>query len=219
MKISPARLTNARALTEHCGWKLQVALCIDRQPTQFEESAADRAFREFSEAWRRSTLTQLNVPKLSTIESKITHKITPSKERKLTSTNTENETAVEVTEELDELLAKEIAFRPTRRRTQKGQLETKQVEKVNVDGDSRNVERLAKHWLFLALKHKIHGWILPTADLYHGDGLRQTLQRLCAEQLGETYNPYFIGYAPFFHRTLPVQNVNGESDIKGNKVP
>ncbi|CDR96807.1 SHORT-CHAIN DEHYDROGENASES/REDUCTASE FAMILY MEMBER protein, putative [Babesia bigemina] len=218
MRISLSRLADARALTEHCGWKLQVALCVDRQPTQFAEFAADRAFREFAEAWRRSTLTQLNVPKLSTIESKITHKITPSKERKPASTNTETEAAVEVTEELDELLAREIAFRPTRRRTQKGQLETKQVEKVNVDGDLRNVERLAQHWLFLALKHRLHGWMLPTADLYHGDGLRQTLQRLCAEQLGESYTPYFIGYAPFFHRTLPVPQVGVESEIKGNKI-
>ncbi|GIX60970.1 short-chain dehydrogenase/reductase (SDR family member), putative [Babesia caballi] len=208
---------NGRLLTEHGGWKVQLALCVDRQPTEYAESARERAYREFAEAWGQATRNQLKVPRVATIESKITHKIVPSKERKVAKSDSEAESWVDATGELDALLASEIALVPTRRRVKRGGQEAKQVEKVNVDGDVRNVERLARKWLFLAVKHRQEGWKLPTTDLYHGDGLRETLQRICAEQLGEAYAPYFVGYAPFFYRTVPFQGVGGHSDVRGNK--
>eukprot|EP00371_Babesia_bovis_P003183 XP_001611830.1 hypothetical protein [Babesia bovis T2Bo] len=167
------KFAGARALTEHCGWKVQLALCVDRQPTEYVEPPEDKAYREFIEAWNSATRNQLKVPRLSTIESKITHKITPSKEKLVTKADKESATNIEVSGELDTLLAGEISLVPTRRRSKRGDQEVKKVEKVNVDNDVRNVERLSKEWLFLLVKHKVHGWNLPTTDLYHGEGLRQ----------------------------------------------
>ncbi|GFE53316.1 ribosomal protein L46, putative [Babesia ovis] len=213
-----ARFANTRSLTEHCGWKVQIALCVDRQPTEYVESPKERAFREFYEAWSTVTRNQVKVPRLSTIESKITHKITPSKEQRVLKSDVDTEPSVETSGELDALLASEIQLLPTRRRAKKGDQEVKKVEKVNVDGDVRNVERLPKKWLFYAVKHKVDGWKLPTTDLYHGDGLRQTLERICKEQIGESYSPYFLGYAPFLHRTYTFQSSETQKEIKGNKV-
>ncbi|KAK1444517.1 hypothetical protein BgAZ_104230 [Babesia gibsoni] len=219
MKLCFPRLaaTVPKAFTEHGGWKIQVALCVDRQPTEFVESEYDAVYRQFFESWCRTTKNQLKVPKLATIESKITHKIVPSKEDHSTVVKEKTEDSYEPTGELESLLAAEIKLTPTRRRTQSTQESTVAHSKINVDEDIRNVDRLAQDWLFLVVKHRNFGWMLPTADLYHGEGLRQTLKRICEVQLGQSYKPYFLGYAPFLHRTFPFKSEQGQSDILGNK--
>lgn len=220
MRVSSARLFAPafKSLTEHCGWKIQIALCLERQPTRFVESKVDVLYREFIESWCLGTKNELKIPRLTTIESKITHKILPSKEDTAKNLPSQEEDNSEPTGELEALLASEIKWTPRRRGKKVAQKDEIVQSKVNIDEDVRNIERLATEWLFLAVKYRNSGWMLPTADLYHEDSLRQTLQRICREQLGEAYEPYFLGNSPCLHRTLVFTSNNQYSDILGNKI-
>ncbi|EAN31956.1 39S ribosomal L46 family protein [Theileria parva strain Muguga] len=223
------RYFTTKFLSEHSGWHLKVSLCLERQPLQYTENEIDKLFREFSELWAFKTKNTLRIPSLSTIERKITHKLERSKESPTKSPVTDTpESKKEITQEddLESLLSSELDLNllPRRSRRVLDKDKTEKVSKVQSDDDLHNLKRFPKSWLFFLIKYKDSPWSLPVTDLYYGDSIRETLFRLCDEQISNTYRPYFLGYSPFTYQQLPLPTHRNsrfsskESEIEGEKI-
>ncbi|BAM41948.1 conserved hypothetical protein [Theileria orientalis strain Shintoku] len=211
-------------LCEHCGWHLKVSLCLERQPLEYSENEVDRLFREFHESWTLKTNNGLKIPSLETIERKITHKLARSKETETKKTpvdSMDSESDVAEKDDLESLLSGELNInllpRRSRRVLQKDAVSLAQPSSRScvyiLDHDLHNINRMPTRWLFLLLKYKNSQWSLPITDLYYGDSVRQTLARLCDEQICDSYRPYFIGYSPFTHQKLPFESTGLNNDL------
>ncbi|XP_953248.1 uncharacterized protein TA10930 [Theileria annulata] len=229
--VNRNRNFSTKLLSEHSGWHLKVSLCLERQPLEYTENEVDKLFREFSELWAFKTKNSLRIPSLSTIERKITHKLERSKESVTKSTVTDTpDSNKEITEEddLESLLSSELDLKLLPRRSRRV-LDKDSVSSnpphamVYSDDDLHNLRRFPKNWLFFLIKYKNSPWSLPVTDLYYGDSIRETLFRLCDEQICDTYRPYFLGYSPFTYQQLPFKaqstsRFSPKQDVIGEKI-
>ncbi|AFZ81302.1 hypothetical protein BEWA_007110 [Theileria equi strain WA] len=215
------KTNSLKYLTEHDRWHIQISLCIERQPLEYQEPKFERLFREFQEQWLKSTGNSLKLPSLSTIEQKISHKIVPTRE-KIVKPSEDGSSSSEPysstsSSELESMLLGEFDIKalPRRSRRTEKPKQSDYDKNLSNDDDMHNIKRHPKHWLFFAIKYKSGSWSLPTTNLYFGDSVRETLIRLCEELFSGTYRPYFLGYCPFTHQKILHSN---ESEIRGKKL-
>lgn len=201
----------------HKGFKIQAALCIERPPLRVLEPDWKRRWRTFKEAWDLRTNNTLTVEDEVVFMRYHFQFLEDQKDRKnLTAGDNptiqaaKQDSLQEVDAPAEEggglgaLLAQEginLEFPQLGRRAgRRRKVEKKVVEEVD-DGNPRSPKRLPDCSVFLLVRYaRGSRWTFPKADRAHGQAMRETLLRLCAQQMGAEFAPYVVGACPFAHR-------------------
>lgn len=105
---------------------------------------------------------------------------------------------------LDSLLATQgldLAFPEHGRKVQRRRRVEHKAAVAIDDSNIKDVRRLASNSLFLVVRYAAGArWTIPKADRVHGEGMRETLLKMCERQLGPELSPHVIGACPFSHR-------------------
>lgn len=216
-------------ISVHKGFKIQAGLCIERPPLRVLEPDWKKRWRTFKEAWDRRTNNELSVQDDIVFMRFHFQFLQDSRAaRSLTgggaaAASLAQSGALEASDGssggIGDLLSQEglnLEFpRQGRRVGRRRRVEKKVEEKVD-DKDLRSSKRLAERSLFLLVRYAQGSrWTFPKADRVQGQGMRETLLRLCGRQLGPEFEPYILGACPFSHRKRKGSSHPG---IEGRKV-
>mmetsp|Transcript_24809 Transcript_24809/g.53959 ORF Transcript_24809/g.53959 Transcript_24809/m.53959 type:complete len:340 (-) Transcript_24809:51-1070(-) len=230
------------AISVHKGFKVQAALCVERPPLLIQEPEFKKRWRQFKEAWEKSTGNNLKIDDdIVFMRYHFQFLVDPRSARSLAGGGASAQLSAEsqanapsvaassgdlvsggdsspANTSLDKMLAGEgldLAFPDLGRKTVKKKKVARRVEATVDDADVRALKRLANRTLFLLVRYQGgNKWTFPKADRAHGQPMRDTLEELC-EQFGEDFDPYILGACPFAHRK---RGSSRDPGIKGRKV-
>jgi len=210
------------AISVHKGYKIQASLCVDRLPIEYSEPKYCKEWREFREEWEERTGTKMSVPDEVTFMSYPFQFLLTEEEQRKRRVLVEK-TGDETMSELEYLLSQEglslSAQAPRKRKAKTKALDASADEAARARelarATVRSLEREGLRHVYLVVKYGSK-WMFPLTDRRPNDTMRDTLRRLCAEQLGEGFSPCYVGRCPFTHDKLHYGH--GQLGILGRKV-
>lgn len=185
----------------HRGLKVQASILLQRIPLTLTEPRHEQQFRQYKEAWEEKTNNNI------ILRDEITYMQLPdhfleTQEQQQQGEQQQRKTGDSQLSELDMLLQQQ-GLALTRRKTRKRQQEDARLglslgsAAAAAAGEMReqSLTRLPKRVLMLLVKYG-DIWQLPVEDRRAGQTMRQTLARLCMQQLGLRAAPFIVGFAP-----------------------
>ncbi|OEH78838.1 hypothetical protein cyc_07744 [Cyclospora cayetanensis] len=154
----------------HRGLKVQASLMLQRLPLTYKEPEHERQFRLYKEEWERST------GNTTVLSDEITSPRGPWK----------GHVGIGL------LL---VATTPAIDRAYGVQADSGSAASTTGEREEQSLSRSPERVLLLLVRYA-NGWQLPVEDRRHGQTMRQTLARLCMQQLGLREAPFMVGFAP-----------------------
>ncbi|XP_026193433.1 AF4/FMR2 family member 4 [Cyclospora cayetanensis] len=184
----------------HRGLKVQASLMLQRLPLTYKEPEHERQFRLYKEEWERST------GNTTVLSDEITYMQLPGHFLETQQQQQQREKQQEKTgdaqvSELDMLLQQQgltLQRHKTKRQKQHQQeqaADSGSAASTTGEREEQSLSRSPERVLLLLVRYA-NGWQLPVEDRRHGQTMRQTLARLCMQQLGLREAPFMVGFAP-----------------------
>ncbi|CBZ56355.1 conserved hypothetical protein [Neospora caninum Liverpool] len=208
----------------HAGYKIQAALCVDRLPLVYKEPVYETRWREFKEQWEAKTKNGLELSDDITFMKFPFHFFETEEAQKQREELISKTGDAEVSEL--ELLLSEEGFsgkrevqrdKDAKKTDQEARSAVKSAGRGHDEKGIHSLEREPEKTLYLIVRYG-DSWQFPLEDRIHGQSMRSTLKRLCAEQLGNSYAPYLLGYSPFSYDKRANPRKYASTGLLGRKI-